>query len=159
LGVPTGNLALEFNVSHSGDIGLAAVAWDRDVGVDVERIRAMEDMDGIAVRFFTSRESRVVLACQPETRAEAFFRCWTCKEAVMKAVGKGLSLPPQDVEVSVAASEPYRVFNVLGDTQTDAPWALHGLAPADGYTGAVACRGGVKTVRCWSWPGLPAGGP
>ena len=84
---------LRFNVSHSGDRILLAFARECEIGVDVEHIRDLADFEAIAHRFFAPGESADLGEMPVGARAEAFFRCWTRKEAYLKAIGDGLWAP------------------------------------------------------------------
>lgn len=82
-----------FNVSHAADIGLVAVSSGPSIGVDVARIEPDYPVEQVASRFFTAAESKAILALPDVDRTRAFFACWTRKEAVIKADGRGLSAP------------------------------------------------------------------
>ena len=99
---------LRFNLSHSGDLVVIAVALEREVGVDVEAIRPMPDLEDIAKFFFASGERDDLLSLPPDERIPAFFHCWTRKEAFVKAVGSGLLHP------SIAFASPYCLANRPG---------------------------------------------
>ncbi|HKG01307.1 MAG TPA: 4'-phosphopantetheinyl transferase superfamily protein, partial [Xanthobacteraceae bacterium] len=92
---------LQFNVSHSGDLILIALAANRAIGVDVEHVRGDLEVDGIAARFFSAREQADLAMLDEGPRRDAFFRCWTRKEAFIKARGEGLSLPLDQFDVSL----------------------------------------------------------
>ncbi|KAF0249532.1 MAG: phosphopantetheine-protein transferase, partial [bacterium] len=87
------NIDLQFNVSHSQDLALCAFTYQRELGVDVEYLRLMKDAEQIAKRFFSPRESSLFCSLPPQEQQLAFFRCWTRKEAYIKAIGDGLSYP------------------------------------------------------------------
>ena len=86
---------VEFNLSHSGDLALVAVARGVRVGVDVERVRDLDDRDAIARRFFSPRERDEFTALPDGLKTTAFFRLWTCKESYIKCIGTGLSSAPR----------------------------------------------------------------
>ena len=86
--------SIRFNVSHSNDLVLYAVTRDQEVGVDLEHVRPLADMEKIAKRFFTARECAVLELISPEARETAFYTCWTRKEAYLKALGGGLFSSP-----------------------------------------------------------------
>lgn len=94
--------AVRFNVAHSGDVGLIAVARGREVGVDVEVPRARPDLSGVARRFFTPAEAAALAAItDPAGELAAFHRCWVRKEACIKATGLGLRIALDTFEVGV----------------------------------------------------------
>ena len=140
-----GSDALTFNLSHSRQAALIAVARGRPVGVDVERRR--EDLDGelIATRFFSPRESEALRALPRAERQAAFYAYWTCKEAYAKARGEGLGLPLDQVEVELA---PPRLVNALDGTEL-AGWLLWLPAVGLGYASAVVAKGRGLSVSCW----------
>lgn len=142
---------LRFNLSHSGELALVAVTRGREVGLDIELIRA--DLAGldIAERFFSPREVRALLALPTELRTTAFFNCWTRKEAYIKALGEGLSHPLRSFAVSLAPSETAKLLSTDGDPQEAARWSLVDLSPGEGYAAALAVEGCAPLIRCWQW--------
>jgi len=124
---------LEFNVSHSGDLWACAVSESSVLGLDIERIRPMPDCDAIALRFFAPSEREALNTFAEEDKAAAFFRCWTRKEAYIKALGDGLSRDLSSFTVSCADEE----FSTVRDLVTFESWHLQSFAPAPGYAGAV----------------------
>ncbi len=93
-----------FNLSHSGDLALYAFAPGAPIGVDVEIIRPVDEMDAIAKRFFSPLEYDMLQRVPPVDQIEAFFCCWTRKEAYIKAEGLGFWIPLDSFAVSVAPS-------------------------------------------------------
>ena len=133
---------LRFNVSHSRSLALVALALRREVGVDVE---AMRDIDlHLARHCFSPPEIEALEALPPDARRDAFFACWTRKEAYLKGIGLGLTLPLDSFSVSLG--EPATLLHPPGST-----WSLHHLIPYPGYVGAVAVEGSVSRIRCWDW--------
>jgi 4'-phosphopantetheinyl transferase len=127
---------LRFNVSHSGDIVLVALARARAVGVDVERVRAdIADVE-LARRFFSAREQAALAGLPEDGRRALFFRIWTCKEAFVKATGDGVSRPLRDFDVVDDAGD------VALRTDVAPPEArrftLAALPAPAGYAAAVA---------------------
>jgi 4'-phosphopantetheinyl transferase len=139
---------IEFNVSHSGDWVLCALARRRAVGIDVEHIRPVPDWDQIAERFFAPGEAAVLRGLPTEARQTAFFHCWVRKEAYVKALGKGLSVPLREFEVSVAPGEPARL---LRGHQGGKTWSLRELSLGPEYTAALAVAGEIGSLCCWDW--------
>lgn len=146
---------LHFNVSHSRGIALCAVARDREVGVDIEHIRDDIERADIAARFFSRDEQSALVGLPSGRRLEAFFDCWTRKEAFIKALGDGLSHPLESFTVSLAPGKASLVH------QTDASgtpslWSVEALAPGHGFASALAVSGAVRAVHCWQWEGAPS---
>ena len=137
IGGLTDGHSLCFNMSHSHGLALYAFTWARRVGVDVECVRPMPDAEEIAERFFSPRENAVFRTVPAGKKLEAFFNCWTRKEAFLKAVGDGLSRSLDSFEVSLAPGEPARLLCVRGDSLEASRWHLLELAPAHGYAGAL----------------------
>lgn len=129
---------LHFNVSHTD--GLAVFALSRAlVGVDVERCRDIPDADGLVSRFFTQRECAQYSTIEPAARPAAFLRAWTRKEAVLKAIGRGVqSLDCCDV--AFGADEPPALVSLDGDMNAINEWQLFTWEPAAGYLAAGAVR-------------------
>jgi 4'-phosphopantetheinyl transferase len=148
----SGGDAIRFNVSHSHGIALYAVTRGREVGVDLEHIRSNLAVMEIAERFFSRREVAMLLALPTEEQREAFFRCWTRKEACLKARGEGLSLPLDQIDVSLAPGEPASILGTQPDASEASRWSLHELAPAPGYAAALAVEGHGWRLACWQWP-------
>jgi 4'-phosphopantetheinyl transferase len=132
---------LRFNLSHTGELALLAVTLGRDVGVDIEQVRSLDDAATIAARFFSAAENRAWLAVPDAQKPVAFFNAWTRKEAFIKALGDGLSYPLDRFDVSLAPGEPARLLRVAGDPEATRRWRIEALEPAAGYAAAVAVAG------------------
>jgi 4'-phosphopantetheinyl transferase len=150
--MPTQRLALQFNVSHSGDLILIAISIGRAVGVDVERIRTDLDLDGVAARFFSANERKTLASLAGPGRYEAFFTCWTRKEAYLKARGVGLSLPLDQFDVSFLPDEEPRLLATRHDPPDAGRWGLRALGLSGGYVAALAAQGSNWKLKCWDWP-------
>lgn len=129
---------IRFNVSHSGQMALYAFALDRELGIDVEEVRELDDAECIAVRFFSAAEVSDLLSLKREDRGLAFFRCWTRKEAYVKAIGGGLAIPLSGFQVTLLPGVPARFVQITSDLGAASDWTLHHLEPAPGYVGALA---------------------
>jgi 4'-phosphopantetheinyl transferase len=140
--------SLCFNISHSADLALIAVARERAVGVDIERIRPDVADEQLARRFFSPPEVAALLALPREDRQQGFFSCWTRKEAYIKARGEGLSIPLDQFQVSLAPGEPPALLGVQGDDP--ARWSLYDLRPGPGYVAALAVEGHHLRIKGWS---------
>lgn len=149
-----GSDRLKFNLSHSQDLAMYGFAWDRAIGVDLEYIRSVTDVQQIARRFFSPSEAAIILCLPDEEKIEAFFRGWTAKEAYLKATGDGLSGSLDKIEVSLLPNEPVRLLSINGNFQTAARWRLHSFMPVANYTATTAVQGHDWTLSCWQY--LPA---
>lgn len=142
---------LFFNLSHSRDIAVVAVTQRREVGVDVEFIRAGFADEQIAEHFFSPLEVRAIRALPKERQDEAFFHCWTRKEAYIKARGEGLSIPLHKFDVSLALGQPAALLSAGGRPEELFHWTLCDLTPAAGYAGAIVAEGQNWELKCWEW--------
>ncbi|MHB8216824.1 MAG: 4'-phosphopantetheinyl transferase family protein [Candidatus Sulfotelmatobacter sp.] len=141
LGRAQAGSGITFNVSHSGGIALLAFSRRREVGVDVEQVRRDFDVEAIASRFFSAHEQEQLAALPNEEKFESFFRCWTRKEAFIKATGAGLSLPLQQFDVSVAPGNSDALLSTRPDNSEAALWSLREIPAAPGYVSALCARG------------------
>lgn len=143
------SVPLHFNLAHADELAVYAVSHSSPIGIDVECVAPMPDATDIAANYFAPGEIRR-LAGAPDT-AESFYRCWTRKEAFVKALGAGLAYPLDRFEVTLDAGEPARLLSLDGDPAEAAAWTLHHLDPADGFIGAVAVRGSINGIVCSTW--------
>ena len=142
---------LHFNLSHSHGLALFAVTREREVGVDIERVRSGISDEGIAERFFSPQEVARLRALPVALQAEAFFNCWTRKEAYIKARGEGLSHPLDQFDVSLAPGEPAALLRTRIDAEETARWSLRELNPGPGFAAALAVKGRGWRLKCWQW--------
>jgi 4'-phosphopantetheinyl transferase len=131
---------LHFNLAHSGDLALLAVTAASHVGIDVECRRDVIDALKIAETFFCREEIAELSSLHGSEVSDAFLRCWTRKEAYLKAHGSGLSIPLNRVRVSLGEFELARILLVDGSSQAADKWRLHHLALEPEYVGAVAVK-------------------
>ena len=150
-GVGPAGAGLRFNLSHSQNAALIAVARGREVGVDVEALRSIDDAPLLVERFFARRERRVFAGLGEAERLAGFYTAWTRKEAYVKARGDGLSLPTTAFEVTLAPGSEARLIAFEQEPAEVDRWALIGLDPAPGFLGAVAVEGRVAKPVCRAW--------
>jgi 4'-phosphopantetheinyl transferase len=146
---PWSESAIRFNVSNSDDLALLAVALDRELGVDVEHIREPRDFENLAAQFFAASEVAQLRSLPHEQRLEGFYRLWTRKEAVLKAVGTGLAFPLDKVVVTLDRNQAARVVAYDDDPVAASQWWLLNLAPVPQYIGALAALCSPMDVQCW----------
>jgi 4'-phosphopantetheinyl transferase len=142
---------IRFNVSHSGDLAMLAMALGCEVGVDLEEIRENVEIDTLAERFFSERERTTLRGLPYRERVRAFFRCWTCKEAFLKGQGLGLSRNLESFDVEVCPDRPARLLATRPDAEQAMQWSLHDVSTEENCAAAVAWAGSIteiKTLRC-----------
>jgi 4'-phosphopantetheinyl transferase len=138
---------LNFNLSHSGGMALYAITRQKEIGVDVERVCSDVEYEEIATHFFSDDEAAMLRTVPTGKKLEAFYQCWTRKEAYIKAYGIGLdsfdaSFAPWDLPVlSMTSHEP----------QERSLWTFLDLQPGPGYIGALAVKGTGCRFRYWEW--------
>jgi 4'-phosphopantetheinyl transferase len=146
---------LSFNISHSGAVILLAFTRRREVGVDVEEIRRDFEVEAIARRFFSPHEQNELAALPKEKRFEAFFRCWTRKEAYIKATGDGLSLPLHQFDVSIAFGSQDALLATRPDPTEASLWSLREVPAGEGHVAALCVRGRGWKLQDWTCGPIP----
>lgn len=142
---------IRFNVSHSGDMALLGVALEREVGVDIEAVREDIETDKLAERFFSAHERESLRLLPAEQRVPSFFRCWSCKEAFLKAQGVGLSRPLGSFDVDMNPGQAARLLSTRPDPSEADRWSLYTVETAPGYAAAAAVEGSITAMtilRC-----------
>lgn len=141
--------SLRFNLSHSGDTALVAVAANTEVGVDVEVLDRSIDLLGLAKRFFSESEYRKIAASSESNQLVLFYRCWTGKESVVKAIGGGLSISLDSFSISLSCYELQEIC--ISREKRVSIWSLMTLDLNEPYFGSVAFEGREKCVVMMDW--------
>jgi 4'-phosphopantetheinyl transferase len=128
--------AFRFNVTHSGGLAAIALTAGCEIGFDLEQLRAIADLHRIAERFFRSEEAAGIVTLPPEQQISVFFRCWTRKEAYLKASGDGLFTPLDRFTVTEEAPESARPDSSIERKREIV--TIEDLCIAPGYASAVA---------------------
>jgi 4'-phosphopantetheinyl transferase len=150
--------ALNFNLAHSQGRALYAFSRGREVGVDLEFIREDLESENIATRFFSPTEIEALARVPLELRKQAFFNCWTRKEAYIKARGEGLSLPLDEFDVSLEPGEPAALLRNHKDAAEVARWAMRSIGVPESFVAALVVEGHdweLKTFALETGPGEP----
>ncbi len=142
---------LNFNISHSGDKALFAFSLNRSIGIDLEKIRSDIEINNIMEKFFSPYENNKLLSLPADQQLKAFFKCWTRKEAFIKAVGKGLSIPLDSFEVSFLSNESPRILTVRNNPEEIFRWSLFDLSSDEQFCSAVAVEGQNLTPVLFDW--------
>lgn len=133
-----GATGLQFNVSHTEGLALLAFACGRDLGVDVEKLHSTTDVRKLAERFFSIQEREELGKLEGEDLHAAFLRCWTRKEAYIKARGEGLSLPLDQFDVSIAPDEQNALLATRPVAEEAKWWTVCNVHVGVGYAAALA---------------------
>jgi 4'-phosphopantetheinyl transferase len=145
---------IAFNLSHSHEFVLLAIAPDRTVGIDLEYLRPIctEELAALAANFFSPAEQAAWQSLAPGEQRAAFFNCWTRKEAYVKARGEGLALALDSFDVAFRPGEQAALLAQRGDPQAAARWSLINLPAPPGYAAALAVEGLGWELRCFRYP-------
>lgn len=135
-----GDTALQFNVSHSHERAVYAVGLGMTLGVDLEYMRPIDDLNSLARSTFSRREITAFDAVPHSLKPQAFFNCWTRKEAYIKALGEGLSHALDSFDVSLMPGEIARLLWVAEQPDEPNHWTLHSFKLGSDYVGALAVR-------------------
>jgi 4'-phosphopantetheinyl transferase len=139
-----------FNLSHAHEMAILGVTSGREIGVDIEYLDRKFAGDDIAARYFSAGELRALRAFAPDQQCAAFFRCWTRKEAYIKAHGEGLSMPLASFEVCVEDREELWLNNDK-DPNEQARWRLQNVPAPEGYAAAAVVEGRDSSFRQFDW--------
>jgi len=145
-----------FNLSHADGLALVAVSPDREVGVDVERVREIGSLRALADNCFSPAERTALDQIAGPRRLQAAFAGWTRKEAFLKALGDGLARPLDSFDVTLVPGEPVRLLRVDDAPEAPGRYTLRAVRPAPGYVGAVAVDGRDAEIRWRPWELLAA---
>jgi 4'-phosphopantetheinyl transferase len=145
---------LRFNLSHTEGVTVFAIARNRQVGIDVERIREDTNAMELAERFFSRQEVQWLQSQPAAQHIPSFFTCWTAKEAYIKAQGEGLSLLLSSFGVlpAVAGASSELQLEVYDDPEESRRWSMWRLELGPGLRAALAIEGQVCRVRLGQWP-------
>ena len=145
---------LELNLSDSEDVAVVGFKVGRELGVDVECVREMRDAVPISKSFFAKAEQEIMASAPDTLRDDTFFRCWTRKEAYIKAVGEGLSLPLDSFTVTMTAREPVKFLQFVGHPGEEKHWSLSHFEPVPKVFVAVAVRQSEPSFRFFRTPSV-----
>jgi 4'-phosphopantetheinyl transferase len=145
---------LHFNLSHSEQLVLLAITYGSEIGVDVEFMRSNVVNGALAEKVFSAQEIATFHVLPLELKHRAFFNGWTRKEAFIKAMGEGLSMPLDRFDVSIHPVEPAKLLSIRPDPAELERWSLRDLELAGGYVGAIVVGKQDWHLRRFAWPAL-----
>jgi 4'-phosphopantetheinyl transferase len=139
--------SLRFNVSNSGNLAAYVFTTGCEIGIDVEQHRALHDFENISRRFFSPEETAELLQLPSAEKTTAFFNCWARKEAYIKAMGGGLSIPLDSFRVTLRPGVGARMVSIGGSEDAGRRWTLNAFDPAPEYAGAIAYRDEPRSLH------------
>ncbi|MEO8971993.1 MAG: 4'-phosphopantetheinyl transferase superfamily protein [Ktedonobacteraceae bacterium] len=142
---------LHFNLSHTHELVVYAFTATGEVGIDIEYTRANVEYEALAKHSFSPSEYAVIGDLPADLKQEAFFNCWTRKEAYIKARGMGLSLPLDLFDVSLKPGEPAALLDSRENAQEVARWTFQAMTMPPEYVGALAVEGHGWHACYWQW--------
>lgn len=144
---------LHFNLSHSAGVALYIFSYDFEVGIDIEHIHPIENLLEIAKDFFSNQEFQELSELSIDKRLNSFFKCWTRKEAFIKALGNGLTHPLDKFEVSLKPNEIAEFTSIYGSKNLAKEWSLFSMQPLENYEAAFCFKGKTSAVNYWYYTG------
>ncbi len=143
---------IEFNVSHSHDLGLIAIAAGTPVGIDIEECNPKVKAIKLAERFFAPSESEELCNLPIDQQLAGFYRGWTCKEAYIKATGRGMSLSLSSFRVAIDPLQPASLKQVADQPNEPSRWTTLALDVAPNYAATVMAAKPNCRFELWNWP-------
>jgi 4'-phosphopantetheinyl transferase len=140
-----------FNLSHANEMAVYVISRGRKVGIDIEYIQPVPEMEQIARQFFSAKESDLLGNLRATQKLEAFFNCWTRKEAYIKAKGEGLSMPLHQFDVAFLPDEPARLLATRCDPLEASRWEMISFCPASNYIAALAAEKPIVNITLGQW--------
>lgn len=145
------NKDIRFNLSYSENIALYALTLCHEIGIDVEMMHDIPEMEQIAKRYFSVNEYSIYRSLPERKKKEVFYIYWTRKEAFCKATGDGLSFPLERFDISKVESEPVKLLETGGDANGSSQWLIYDLNIGTGYKAAFALEGQHCELLCFQW--------
>lgn len=142
---------LNFNVSHSGDIAIIGFVFDHTIGVDIEKIKNDFDTFEIAANFFSKKEISALREIPKSEQHIAFYRCWTRKEAFIKAKGTGLSFPLNEFAVTLDSDLEAKLIETQWDISEKEQWQLSSFIPSKDYIAAHIVDSKIENTQYFNW--------
>lgn len=142
---------LRFNLSHSKGVVVYAFTQGQEVGIDIEHINNKFAIHPVAVNCFSPVEMSMLNTFSSNRQTAAFFTGWTRKEAYIKAVGKGVSLPLTEITVSLLPEE-LQISMAADDLNGERNFSLRSMSLDTDFAAALAVEGSMGRVSYWRWP-------
>jgi 4'-phosphopantetheinyl transferase len=141
---------IQFSLSHSDGLAIYAFTRGCRIGLDMEAMKELPDVEYIVACFFSPRENAIFRQLAPKLQQERFLQWWTRKEAYLKATGEGLTHPLNMVDIALGPDEPTQLLHP-GAHSKGSDWSLKVLSPAKHYVAAVVVESQKFNLSCWHW--------
>lgn len=148
--ISNSNSGLQFNISHSDDTAVFAFSRTTEIGTDIEKVKVIEDMEGVMNLCFTEYEKRWFNAGNDESKVETFYKIWTIKEAFIKAIGRGFSFDPKDIELTNEPGDHILIRNITSDEFSGKTYHVRTLDSIPGYVISLVYEG-EKDIKIIKW--------
>ena len=142
---------IQFNLTHSDALVLYAFTAAREIGIDIERVQLVPDMDQVAARSFSRLEYKTWAKLPDSEKGKAFFRCWTRKEAFVKAIGNGIQYPLDKFDVTLLPGHLPKLTRVESDPLAVDRWSYMDLPEIPGYASALISEGHDWCLECYEY--------
>ena len=146
-----GKSGLRFNAAHSDGLFLCAFTLEQEIGIDLERVVPVPEMLQIAEVAFSPAEHAALCALPAKARTQAFFDCWTRREAWLKARGAGMAGPRDPSAEQPVMGERRGDAGLLSQGGAEDRWSVHAFTPAPQYVAALAVEGPLGPIQAWQW--------
>ena len=142
---------LNFNISHSGDLGIIAISKNNPVGIDIEQILELNDLDNLMDLIFTESEIKQIDLLDHFDKTKMFYKIWTAKEAFVKAIGQGLSFPVKNIELEINHLENISIKYIKKFPDSLNDWQLLSFVPEENYISTLAVNINNVKTKNFKW--------
>lgn len=142
---------LNFNISHSENLGIIALVKKNQIGVDVERLIDLTDIDDIIILCFSKNEQRLFKDLEGLEKTRLFYKIWTGKEAFIKAVGKGFSFPLENISFGLNINKEIMISEISDFQENLNNWHVYNFTPEENYTSTIVVNLNSFLIEKFSW--------
>ena len=145
------HLDLNFNISHSGNLGVIAISKNKQIGIDIEQIVELNDLNDLIDLIFTENEIRQIGLLDQIDKTKMFYKIWTAKEAFVKAIGYGLSFPVKNIEFEINRIRGISIKFVKEFPDSLNDWQIYNFSPEESYTSTIAVKMNPIKTKNFIW--------
>jgi 4'-phosphopantetheinyl transferase len=145
------SINLKFNISHSGDIGILAISREKLIGIDVEQLNYLDDIEDIINNYFSDYEISLLNDSKNSNRIELFYKIWTGKEAFIKAIGQGLTFPLKNISFGFDSQSGIILKYIEEYPASSTEWKIYNFVPQENYTSTLAVNMESFILKRFKW--------